>query len=292
MKNLYLILVTLFSLTGNTYCQLNIIDNDREKLWYIISGAFCYPIDTCYMETEVLKLGEKVIKNELTYTSVLKTSDSTLTTWDKIGYLREIDRKVYYRPVSKDSDYLLYDFNLGLSSEIYIINPLYGEESIRLTVNRIDSVYFGTEKRKRMFFSEDKKEIWIEGIGSLKGLIYSGILIDGGFKEISCFLENGNVIYKNPKYEGCFCIRDIDKISEIDNDLFLYPNPVNGIVCLRGMINVIFQLFDLSGLQIMKCEIKNNNFNIDVSMLQSGVFLYNIKYHNTNMGGKLIIKDK
>lgn len=288
MKKTILILFAFFFYTGITYSQLNIIDNSREKLWHIVSGSICSPLETCNPETSVIKFGNEVIINGLTYTAVLKSIDSVFASLDTIGYLKEFDRKVYYRPISRDSDYILYDFNLGLSSKIYLTNTLSGKDhSFEYTVYRIDSVFIGSEKRKRMFITGFHNEIWIEGLGSLDGLIFSGMGMDGRFNDLSCFSENGNVIYKNPKYENCFCSTDIEAIKEIDG--YIYSS--NGIVNIKGMVNAIFQLFDLSGLQILNREIENNNVNINVSMLKSGVYLYNIKLQNSNKGGKLIIND-
>jgi hypothetical protein len=288
MRKIFLILFALCTFTGRAYCQLNIIDNSREKLWYIISGTICGPIDTCKLETTVIKLANEAVINGLTYTPVLSSSDSAFTLWDTTGYLREVDRKVFYRPVSRDSDYLLYDFSLGLSSKIYLTNTFSRyDHSFEYTVSCIDSVFVGSEKRKRMFLSGFDNEIWIEGLGSFKGLIYSGLAIDGGFKELSCFSENGNIVYKNPKYGNCFCTTDIEPTKEIDSDIY----SANGIVSLRGINDAIFQLYDLSGLQILNRKIESNNVNLDVSMLKNGVYLYNIKHHDSNTGGKLIIKD-
>lgn len=288
MKKLISILFAFCIFTGIAYSQLNIIDNSREKLWYIVSGSICSPLETCNPETSVIKFGNEVIINGLTYTTVLKSTDSVLTSFKTISYIRESDRKVYYRPLSRDSDYILYDFNLGLSSKIYLTNTLYIRDyTLEYTVYRIDSIIIGSEKRKRMFLSGYHNEIWIEGIGSLDGLVFSGMGMDGSFHDLSCFSENGNVIYKNPEYENCFCTTDLEAIKEIDGNIY----SSNGIVRIKGMTKGIFQLFDLSGLQILNREIENNNVNIDISMLKSGVYLYNIKLQNSNKGGKLIIKD-
>lgn len=293
MKNIFVLFIIIVTSTYNSFCQLNIIDSNCDKLWYITSGAFCNnPVDTCLMKTDIFKLGGTIMENEIVYTSVLKSSDSILISWDTIGYIREVNRKVFYKPYSKIYEFLLYDFGLELSSDIYMYNRLYGIDSLKFTVTKIDTILIGNEKRKRMFLSGDQNEIWIEGLGSLKGLIFSGMFVSGGFTEVSCFSENGNIVYKNPKYENCFCTRNETAKIDLTNEPILYPNPSKGFVIIRDMINAKFQLYDLSGFRIIDRNINTHNFNIDVSKLKSGIYIYNINYLDTNIVGRLILKDK
>ncbi len=288
MKKICIILVTLCFITGMANCQLNIIDSSRVKLWYIVTETAHHPIGSPHkFETNILKFGDKTMLDNLTFTSVLMTNDSSLTSWNTIGYIREINRKVYYRPVSRDSAFIIYDFSLGLSSKIYISNPFFSADYYETyTVSKIDSIYIGSEKRKRMYFNEDYDEGWIEGIGSIRGLIYSGVYLIGTRFELSCYSENGNVIYKNPKYENCYCTTtDIVAVSEPNN----YIYSTNGVVYLKGRSESFFQLFDLLGVRILERKIDSNDINIDVTMLKSGFYLYHIKTHNSSVIGQLII---
>jgi len=293
VKNIFVLFILLVTSTYNLLSQVNILDKDLDKLWYIVSGGFCdYSLDTCFMKTDVFKLGSTLMENEIEYTSVLRSSNPNLILWDTIGYIREVKRKVFYKPSSKKYEFLLYDFGLELSSDIYLHNRLYGIDSLKFTVTKIDTILIGNEKRKRIFLSGDQDEVWIESIGSLKGLIFSGIFISGGFRELSCFSENGEIVYKNPKYENCLCTTIEDAIIDLTNEPILYPNPSNGAVIIRDMINATFQLFDLSGLRVMNSKIKTHHFNIDVSKLKGGVYIYKINYLDSNVVGKLILKDK
>lgn len=289
MKKLCIILVAVCFFTGKANCQLNIIDSSRVKLWYIVTETAPHPLGSPHLfETNVLKLGEVTVLDNLTYTTVLMTNDSALTSWSTIGYLREVDRKVYYRPVSRDSASILYDFNLGLSSKINISNPIFSPDYYETyTVSKIDSVYISSDKRKKIYFNEDDMEGWIEGIGSIRGLIYSGVFFINSRLELSCYSENGNVIYKNPKYENCYCsTTDIETVSDPNNDMY----STDGIIYLKGRSKSVFQLFELSGMRIMERKIDSNDINIDVTMLKSGLYLFHIKTNNSNVRGKLIIK--
>ncbi len=295
MKKLSLILSVFLFIIGKSYCQYNIIDYEKNKLWYVISGSIAYngnENDTCCLKSEVLKLGDNVTLNDTIYSTIYKAEVSTLTDWELIGYIREESKKAYYMPLSKNSEYLLYDFNLEISSKIHITNPLFGNsDSIEYTVSKIDTVVFDSEKRKRITLSGSNQEIWIEGLGSLNGLIYSGLLIDGGFKNLTCYLENGNTIYKNPDCNYCF-YTSTGILDKKKDDFLIYPNPTTGSITLNDMNNSIFYLYNLSGELLLQQNINNNTYLVDVSNQKNGIYLYQIQQNNTYIKGKLILNHK
>lgn len=264
MKKVIFILFAFCIFTGIAYSQLNIIDNSREKLWYIVSGSICSPLETCNPESSVVKFGSEVIIDGLTYTTVLKSTDSVFASFQTVGYLRESDRKVYYRPLSRDSDYILYDFNLGLSSKIYLTNTLSNRDSLEYTVYRTDSVFIGSEKRKRIFITGYHNEIWIEGIGSLDGLIFSGMGMDGGFNDLSCYSENGNVIYENPKYTGLHNDENIEKLKiyESQGCLLFELNSRASIIDLYTIDGVFKKSYFVEGCESFTTEKQKPGFYI------------------------------
>lgn len=291
MKNILLILVLIIFSIGKTYCQ-SIIDHEKNKLWYVLSGGISYngvENDTCCLESEVFKLGDDVTLNDKTYSQIYKSEESTITDWELIGYLREDSKKVYYVPLSQGVEFLLYDFNIELSEKIYITNPLYGNSySIEYTVSKLDSVELGSVKRKRITLSGSQQEIWIEGIGSLNGLIYSGLLIDGGFKNLTCYYENENNIYDNPDYDYCFYVPT--SIINKKNNVIIYPNPTNGLITLNNLKNATFYLYNLTSELVLKKNINNDIYMLDVSEQNSGFYLYRIQQDNSFIQGKLILK--
>jgi hypothetical protein len=282
MKRIQLTLLWIFiiSITVDCYCQTNILDSSKEKLWYRVrTTGICPPFDYKYATT-VLKIGASVIKNNKSYMSLLSTNDSNFSLWDTIGFLRESNHQVYYLPILKDSDYILYDFNLSMSSIINLTID-YSPNPEPFKVNKIDSVIIGGVTRKRISFGSSL--VWIEGIGSLQGLIYDKVGVSGARYELSCYSEDGNIIYHNPTYSDCFCITEVKSIEQNNN---LYS--VNGYIYLKDYEESVFELLNLSGVQIMKDHINNSKSVIDISTQTSGVYLYKIISRRKTIIGKLI----
>lgn len=283
MKNILLIFIFLAVAVSECFSQLNILDSSRDKRWYIVwTYGVWPPWGVKRYETTVLKLGEQVVLKDSTYTKILATKDSLFSSWDTIGYMRESNRQVFYNPISRDSDFLLYDFNIELSTIIYLEDPLYwsGYQNI-FEVYEIDSINIGLQKRKRISLSESEK--WIEGIGSLHGLIYSGLDLSGSKVELSCYSENGIVLYQNPEYSDCFCTTGIDNPDSKRGTL----TATNGFIRIRNNRDALFQLFDLTGKRLLSLLIGTDDYIIDLSMLKKGVYLY--RTGNPNTSGKVVL---
>lgn len=275
-----LLWIFLIFISVDCFCQTTILDSTKEKFWYRVRTTGFYPPFDFQYATSVLKMGAPVIKNNKSYVSLLSTNDSNFSLWDTIGFLRESNHQVYYLPILKDSDYILYDFNLGMSSTIDLTID-YSPTPVTFIVNKIDSVIIGGVSRKRISFGLSL--VWIEGIGSLQGLLYNRVGVSGARYELSCYSEDGNIIYHNPTYADCFCITTIRSIEQNNN---LYS--VNGSIYLTDYEESVFELLNLSGVRIMKQNINNSKSVIDISTQKSGVYLYKIISHRKTIIGKLI----
>ncbi len=296
MKKVVVVLVLLISILdiGQIYCKTRLIDNSKNKLWYVISGELSFnktKIDTCCLESEVLKIGENITLNNKLYSTLYKSNDIFLTNWKLVGYIRDENNKTYYMPVSHNSEYLLYDFNLELASKIRIINPLFGtSDTTEYTVSKIDYITLDNSTRKRITLSSknQQQEVWIEGIGSLNGLIYSGLLIDGGFKNLTCFFENDHHVYNDPNYKYCF-YNSTESIETDKNNTSISMNYVNSIITLNNMNNSTFYFYNLSGILLFQKTIDNDTYTIDISNLQKGIYIYLIQ-KNDSFIRKIVLK--
>lgn len=284
MKNILVLFIFLAAAVSECFSQLNILDSSRDKRWHIVwTYGVWPPWGVKRYETTVLKLGEQVVLKDSTYTKILATKDSLFSSWDTIGYMRESNRQVFYNPISRDSDFLLYDFSIAESTIIALDNPFYkGRHPFQFVVTKIDSLDIGIERRKSILLNGS--ELWIEGVGSLKGLIYSGLVIDGSKVELSCYSENGVVLYQNPEYSACFCTTGIDNPDSKRGTL----TATNGFIRIRNNRDALFQLFDLTGKRLLSRLIGTDDYIIDLSMLKKGVYLYRIG--NLNTGGKVVLQ--
>lgn len=283
----FLIFICFFAvITSDCFSQLKIIDSSKDQMWYIVrTTGFYPPFDFQYMTT-VLKLRDFVINNESSYATVLETADSSFTDWKILGQISESNHQVFFNPISSDSLYLIYDFNLRPFST-FNLSEIQHSITYQILVENIDTVLMGGENRKRITF-KGINEVWIEGIGSLQGLLHKGYGISGAKYELGCYTENGNIIFHNPTYPTCFYTTDIKTSNDYSKTLIV----VKGKISVLQKMGARFQLFDISGVKILDRSIVSNFCSINTDMLQSGVYLFRLAALDSHIIGKLIIDNK
>lgn len=74
------------------------------------------------------------------------------------------------------------------------------------------------------------------------------------------------------------------------NKFSVYPNPSTGIFNIFTSEIVKVNIIDISGKTVYKADALNNNAVINLSSLQSGIYLMNVSGENINKTEKLIIK--
>ncbi len=119
-----------------------------------------------------------------------------------MGGLIEIDKKVYIRGSS--ASILLYDFNL-IEGEQIRVRGIPEENGILLTVSAIDSVQLlNGEWRTRWYLDNEHgtafTDIWIEGIGSLNGILKPGAATTDYKTTLISQFQDGEVVYCNPDF--------------------------------------------------------------------------------------------
>ena len=76
----------------------------------------------------------------------------------------------------------------------------------------------------------------------------------------------------------------------------LYPNPATDklIIEFTNVLdkNATFVLYDLSGREMIRYNLEetNNKFNINISTLQSGIYIYNVSSNEVTTG-KIVINN-
>lgn len=129
-----------------------------------------------------------------------------------INYIREENGKVYLYDNSIAasnfcSEVLLYDFTLNVGDTVIVgydlikyvaieVSEIQGRRSIKLAelsdypLLHMDIMFSAT---------------WVEGVGDLRGLYYSGIslYLVGTYNVLTCCSVNDTLIYQNPDYPNC-----------------------------------------------------------------------------------------
>lgn len=216
MKKFYLLclLLILFMITrAQSYIPLP----DTNAYWNEIKfyQGQCDPPNfcryTCYFQ------GDTVL-NSLSYHKVYK-NDSYEISYS--GGLRQDGEKVYYWDRDCDSPVLLYDFGLTVGDSIALACMLCDEEPLYAQVVSVDSVMIGDMSyRKRINFTYGYSYSWIEGIGSVYGLLYPyySCILCVCYQKLVCFEQDGQVLYLNESDVPCFNFvnppGDIDPASE------------------------------------------------------------------------------
>ena len=139
----------------------------------------------------------------------------------------------------------------------------------------------------------------IEGIGSLRGLLFSsGDLPTGGEDGyLICFKQNDTILYFNAAYDECMPVIQGVQTKGITPAIKVYPNPAGRLVSLRFekalSQPVDFVLYDASGRKVKQIKISNSETKINVEDLGSGFYFYEVRTSDkksVRITGKIVIK--
>lgn len=178
----------------------------RNKKWiYLIAG--CYPDTAIYTDWRY-KIGNDTIIDGTEYKNILFAQKNDNYT-GLVGFIREEENgKVYYKRNSnlEEKEYLLYDFGMEVGDSVRL-----GDSN---SFHRLDSVKRNSDGKKIYYLTGGTfgNNVWIEGVGSEKGLLKDPIT--GGAKLFSCCLLNGERLYHNPQFKGCYF--EDNKVISVD----------------------------------------------------------------------------
>ncbi len=254
---------------------------DTSKQWNVLFGAY-YSNGGSNYYTEIYTIGTDTLINDITYSKVWTANQYGSSNY---SFIREdLSGKVFYLNYLEE-EYLIYDFNLILDDEIILID-MSGQENL-YTVENVDTIFFSGKDRKRItLFNQNfgEYDYWIEGIGSLLGLPFSGNLVIDASTELLCFYQDEELLYSNPQWNSC----DINLL--IDDNYSkskIYPNPTNGKINIetQGQIEKI-TILDISG----KIILETTNTKIDLTKQQAGTYFVKIETKNGILTEKIIIE--
>jgi hypothetical protein len=283
MKALRFLSIILFGLPLLAVSQMPLLDESR--LWSMVN-VNCQPWGNAYT-SHYLKIGGDTLINGIEYKKLDYSANESQTDWiDYGGYIRETqDGKVYYTRLGFDEG-LIYDFSAALGDTVVVLNVELLPEPLEMVVILEDSILL-EDGWHRMLVLEDEdypgEETWIEGVGSLSGLVKSCLSAFGsacGDYDLLCSSDNGVDIYINPEYPTCWYVS-----TRIDNNLSLeelkvYPNPVRNILTIDGEFlrtgeTYEFQLTDIAGRVVI--NERQSLPQIDLGNLQKGIYFLQLK---------------
>jgi hypothetical protein len=186
--------------------SLNLLNSGN--IWHEIVRT-SQNFDCCTYTNSYKFSGDTVIQS-VAYKKLLESKDSIPNHWRTIGYAREdLEKGIYLGLVSNTwKEYLLYDYNLELNDTVKIPS-LYGpQDSSYYIVSNIEDVLIAGIVRKKylLVYPEYSNftETWIEGIGSLSGILRTGFNCLCKSNTLLCCTNGDDLIYKNPEYDRCY----------------------------------------------------------------------------------------
>jgi len=277
-----------------------------SKIWYIESGYACPDGDEtgcfCYYGLQTIKVGNTKTFNEKDYYELL--SDTPNQQWNVVTYVREEGKRIFFYAESCNKEYLMYDFNLNIGDEISLIDPLHPtslfnqdnpceltEEDMYLykfKVTEVGSIEYNQIERKMLrlenYYSHHY-DIWVEGIGCMRGITYHRAQQRSGVKQLKDCYEAGELIFVNENSEYCWVTTSINDARQNLISIFTDENNILHIVNAKD-IPVI--MYDLQGREIQSFFSESNNYQINISFFSKGLYIVSNKMRNINF--KIIIK--
>ncbi len=213
MKQHLFFIVVLLTFSLPVYSQTPYQIVDTTKSWNTMNmGFIIWGVAVCGGTKTDKFLNTNTFNGQI-YRKVYEISDSAQTSWDEVGLIREdtLSNRIYFTD-GYEPEGLLYDFSIAVGDTVNIEN-LYRGFSSTLVCDNIDTVMVsGAPKRRFRFHAiyqnrDVVDETWIEGIGSLYGVLNSGLGgsgITGGTSVLLCCKQNGSIIYFNATYNSCY----------------------------------------------------------------------------------------
>ena len=188
-----------------------------------------------YLTTQTLMMVGDTTLDGMSYKKLYeKWSDFFNIDYELIGFVREIPDKVYYRPIDKTDDFLLYDFSLGVGDSTFMFYQQYEGWRVYVRIDSIVSKYIGDTIRDCYYVSSRDEgylnwafyNTWIEGIGAKEGFLNSFQKQEiGGYSwpQLLCYKDHGEILYMNDQYNTCI-IGSSNSVEENENPNLFFDN--------------------------------------------------------------------
>ncbi len=224
MKNISIIAVIALMMMGGMTMKAQdyhpIVEDGKQ--WNVLFSYPWSPPEPQHKYTDIYKIEGDTLVDGMSYKVMYTTRNENLTGWSVCGVIRETeDKQVLYRRDGSAYDEILYDFSMEVGDTIIMSgNGFYPNWMFVIETNEI---LVNGEPRQQIVleYPWGEQEIWIEGIGSLYGIIDSGSrFLDGGSTDLLCYYEDGDLIWQNttPGYNECYIVN-----TGQQNDLVVTP---------------------------------------------------------------------
>jgi hypothetical protein len=274
-----------------------------DMLWSTMDGpGDCYAGDPCI--SYYTKITNDTIINGIQYKQVVNSTDSLMNEWTLTGFLREEGQKVFYRKKNADKECLLYDFGCSIGDTLDLDCTCFA--NYKFKVDSIKYLIVMGESRKHIYLTylindsiDGPVEYWIEGIGSIHGILNGGggnNCMTGFHEGLLCCFKDGIKIYGAPGCDVCY----FDSLNSNSQELIVgHKLRINVRVLLESIIwdmkgnttnSAILKLMDINGkIRHVITFDQDENAAIDKNGLESGIYIYQIITEEEVYSGKIFI---
>jgi hypothetical protein len=226
----------------------------------------------------------------------MRSDDSLHSNWYVKGFIREdvTSQKVYLYDVYNQVDILLYDFSLETGDSI-----LTGDGESYAKVDTVIYKPFGnsTDTLKQICFDSGCNTRWIEGIGSLWGVLegLNAFFITGEITKLVCYYDNDNLVYHSPEFETCF--PDSTSVSNLKfgnkKNIKIFPNPTSDKIIIHSLRSRIFEveIYDLTGTCLYRnFNTGSNRIDLETNNLPKGMYVLKVRNEQDKISRKIVIQ--
>lgn len=228
------------------------------------------------INSDAIKFDGDTTINGTVYKIAYRSTDNAQTTWNRYGFIREEDKKIYWLSWSGGApNNLIYDFDADTGDTVYLFADPMGFYFVVDSIGET-TMLTGESRRTTYLSGHDPggftmgNDTWVEGMGSMYGVLQSGTgVLIGDNPQLICFTQNDTLKYHNPNFELCYVIVGLEKqtsetnrldISKDNNDRLMIQvdDPV--------LLPLQLEIFDLTGRLLLKKEIGQVTSSVDISI--------------------------
>lgn len=313
MKNKFILLLLLaaIDLPFSGFSQEYVPFADTTKDWNVTFTGYSYGGSVATINTMKLHISSSdTIINDTAYYKVINTGQYNFFLPEGIiGFIREdtAGRKVYFRESTyafyTPKDRLLYDFSIeqGDTTEIFGLHHcLTHSNAYRVSSTGTITLLNGEERKTWQLIplagSPVEADQWIEGIGSLNGLLFPGCYELSTISislDLLCYYEGGVNLYLS-QGDTCYIDYTTGLETNLHSNIKLYPNPTKDFLFLELYEKTDnckhYTIFSADGLKISEGKSCNEKVSIPVSHLRNGIYHINIFSKLSSINNKTFIK--
>lgn len=268
-----------FSATAQGNSQLLI----PGKMW---SSVEWMPWGGWYYKTYYNRFDGDTIINDIAYKKIWQAEDQNHSNWYLFGFIREDSTGSVFARSLSGAESLIYNFNLEVNDSVFIHNPYNGLEYTTYVL-QVDTIVIqpGGMSRKRIVLapvdSFGKNESWIVGVGSVAGILWSGLhafSLTGSLNDLSCHWQNNNLVYNTNVFTNCWVTTvSVDEQNE-GEVLTIYPVPATSgsVIHFEGLPgnNYHFEIWNMFGQKVQSRPIySGDKLVISPFRLKAGVYI-------------------